>query len=165
MDKQIIGDWKYCPECGCDKVSYKNLNHRCCADCGQEWFTDVDYTDVVRHHLKSSKQPESHCKPSVDNSWHEKGELPPAGTECVIFPRCDKARITYMGNGVACYVDLSNGMEYSCATSSFEFRPIKSEREKFVENACKVKIEIGGASLFEAMYDAGCRFVSKESSS
>jgi len=102
-------------------------------------------------------------KSPPDNSWHERGELPPVGVECVIFPRCSKARITYMGNGVACYVDLSNGLEYSCATSSFEFSPMKSEREKFVEAAFEVLVSKGfapqseDADYFYALYDAGFR--------
>lgn len=40
---------KKCPECGCDKyvINYGlgNPDHRCCIECGQEWFVDVEYRE------------------------------------------------------------------------------------------------------------------------
>lgn len=35
-----------CPECGCKKCYNKDLvreGFRECAQCGQEWWTDIDY--------------------------------------------------------------------------------------------------------------------------
>ena len=43
--------WTYCPECGCEEVRHADGNHKQCAKCHQEWFADIDYTDVVRGHL------------------------------------------------------------------------------------------------------------------
>ena len=37
-----------CPECGCEKFLNKNElgnGFRNCKDCGQEWWTDIDYTN------------------------------------------------------------------------------------------------------------------------
>jgi len=53
-DKKI-SLWKYCPECGCvgfveNKMGDKE--ERTCTQCGQDWFVDVDYSDVVIKKLK-----------------------------------------------------------------------------------------------------------------
>lgn len=48
--------WKFCPECGCKdykRADWNNENE--CIECKQSWFPDVDYTDVVRGHLKNSQ--------------------------------------------------------------------------------------------------------------
>jgi len=37
-----------CPECGCPDYLNKNLigeGYRQCENCGQEWWTDIDYKD------------------------------------------------------------------------------------------------------------------------
>jgi hypothetical protein len=47
--------WDYCPECGCEKTDGGFLGSKFCADCGQEWFPDLDYTSVVRIHLSNRK--------------------------------------------------------------------------------------------------------------
>lgn len=43
--------WKYCPECGCEEIHHQEGCHKQCSNCYQEWFSDMDYTDVVRQHL------------------------------------------------------------------------------------------------------------------
>lgn len=43
--------WAYCPECGCEDVRHEEGEHKQCAQCHQEWFSSVDYSDVVRKHL------------------------------------------------------------------------------------------------------------------
>ena len=47
--------WAYCPECGCEEIHHQQGRHKQCADCHQEWFSDIDYSDVVRGHLKKLK--------------------------------------------------------------------------------------------------------------
>lgn len=44
-------EWTYCPECGCEDVRHEEGDHKQCASCHQEWFSSVDYSDVVRKHL------------------------------------------------------------------------------------------------------------------
>lgn len=46
--------WTYCPECGSEDVrasGYTSEDIRQCARCHQEWFTSIDYSDVVRLNL------------------------------------------------------------------------------------------------------------------
>lgn len=43
--------WKFCPECGCEEIHHQEGDRKQCANCHQEWFSDMDYTDVVRTHL------------------------------------------------------------------------------------------------------------------
>lgn len=47
--------WSYCPECGSEEILHQEGDHKQCAECHQEWFSDIDYTDVVRGHLKKLK--------------------------------------------------------------------------------------------------------------
>lgn len=52
----VADKWHWCPECGseeCTPTGYDNGKY--CSDCGQEWFPDLDYSDVVRKHLTEFK--------------------------------------------------------------------------------------------------------------
>ena len=49
--KQEPVAWMYCPECGSLDVRYEDGNHKQCASCAQEWFSDIEYSDVVRQNL------------------------------------------------------------------------------------------------------------------
>ena len=49
--KQEPVPWEYCPECGSLDVQHEEGNHKQCARCFQEWFSDVDYSDVVQQNL------------------------------------------------------------------------------------------------------------------
>ena len=44
-------DWTYCPECGSDEIGHEEGDHKQCGRCGQEWFSDIDYSDVVQKNL------------------------------------------------------------------------------------------------------------------
>ncbi|MNF33083.1 hypothetical protein D3C85_448550 [compost metagenome] len=44
-------EWAYCPECGSEDVRHEEGEHKQCASCHQEWFSSVDYSDVIRKHL------------------------------------------------------------------------------------------------------------------
>lgn len=48
--------WAYCPECGSNEVRHAEGDHKQCV-CGQEWFADLDYTDVVRKNLAKPAAP------------------------------------------------------------------------------------------------------------
>ena len=43
--------WAYCPECGSLDVRHEEGSHKQCATCFQEWFSDIDYSDVVQQNL------------------------------------------------------------------------------------------------------------------
>jgi len=96
---------------------------------------------------------------SEQEIWNGTG-LPPVGTECEIYPIHTKAKITYMGNGVGCYIDLSNGLEFSIATCNVTFRPIKSDREKAIDEMYSTLENTASMSykqVAEKLYDAGYR--------
>ena len=50
--------WSYCPECGNTEVENKNLlgeGFRNCSACGQEWWTNVDYSETIPKILRYRK--------------------------------------------------------------------------------------------------------------
>ena len=47
--------WSYCPECGCEELHHEEGEHKQCANCLQEWFSDIDYSEVVRGNLAKLK--------------------------------------------------------------------------------------------------------------
>lgn len=47
-----VKPWGYCPECGCEEPRFGEGPHKQCARCYQEWFTDIDYSEVVRCNLQ-----------------------------------------------------------------------------------------------------------------
>lgn len=47
MDYKLPVKELKCPECGCKKSIHDNFlgeGYRVCANCMQEWWTDIDYT-------------------------------------------------------------------------------------------------------------------------
>lgn len=49
--------WSYCPECGSEEIHYQEGNHKQCARCHQEWFSDIDYTETVMGNLAKTLVP------------------------------------------------------------------------------------------------------------
>lgn len=47
--------WSYCPECGCEELHHECGEHKQCKNCHQEWFSDINYSEVVRGNLKKLK--------------------------------------------------------------------------------------------------------------
>lgn len=47
--------WSWCPECGCEELHHEEGAHKQCANCHQEWFSDIDYSEVVRGNLRKLK--------------------------------------------------------------------------------------------------------------
>lgn len=47
--------WTYCPECGSKSLHHQEGEHKQCAVCHQEWFSDIDYSETVRGNLEKSK--------------------------------------------------------------------------------------------------------------
>lgn len=73
-------------------------------------------------------------EPSQD--WDGEG-LPPVRSVCSIqlaFNDMGKCEITYMGNGVYCYRQLSTNKEYTGSVPDTVFRTIRSERERWVDD-------------------------------
>ena len=91
--------------------------------------------------------------------WYKKGELPPVGTVCRLrFATITDTvvTITYIGDGVLCYRD-EQGMEYSAASRYVEFRPLQTERERWVAAAQKaIGCEPNAhRHMLGQLYDAG----------
>ena len=66
----------YCPECGSLDVRYEDGNHKQCASCAQEWFSDIDYSDVVRQNLNRLYAAPVRTKDLTDS------EVADIGTNC-----------------------------------------------------------------------------------
>jgi len=53
-ETRVTDDWEYCPECG--SLETDPPQDGCygyfCANCGQEWHGDIDYSETVRHNLE-----------------------------------------------------------------------------------------------------------------
>ncbi|MRW88804.1 hypothetical protein GJ699_02260 [Duganella sp. FT80W] len=81
--------WEYCPECGCLESSLPDEESRTvCAGCGQEWYTKIDYSGVVRTNLQrlvqraASKDSERDAAlPAAVIAWHtaEKARIEAVG--------------------------------------------------------------------------------------
>lgn len=113
---------------------------------------------VDKPHFEFSRRPDS-----GKNDWHERGELPPVGTDCEA--KFDKEWFTveilkYNENKIAAchilnsYIDGGN-LKWSC-----EFRPLKSERERAIEEiaiATGLRARDGRDVVAAAIYDAGYR--------
>jgi len=81
--------WTYCPECGSTEIRHAEGDHKQCACCLQEWFADIDYTDVVRTNLGNRMQLRSSltardealasirvfAQDCIENGYFDKGAL------------------------------------------------------------------------------------------
>lgn len=107
-------------------------------------------------------------KPKSEQSWFEKGELPPVGTECEVLNNAldnadwVKCVIHFVGKITCVYT--SESCTERCAYLDFvKFRPIKSERDKFIEAASviihkwQIEHNHSAAKCAEMLYDAGFR--------
>ena len=105
----------------------------------------------------------------ADNSWHERGELPPAGVKCEVKLNGEWMPVFVVGKNSKGYLVFEPlfdwGFSYdSYGNDALNFRPIKSEREKFIDAASDV---MRGTSVVmtvraqleicAALFDAGFR--------
>ena len=111
-------------------------------------------------------------KSNASNDWFERGELPPVGTVCEVsiigddsFEECEIiAHIKQPAAWVAVFTREKPSKEkivqYFTASS---FRPLKTEKEKFVELALSIDCDPSGGMLSRhdyaaRLYDKGLRF-------
>ena len=102
---------------------------------------DADYQDF---HLVTKKEWQQErdkmsSKPEVDNSWYERGELPPIGCECLILNGEAVMIVSHgsiSGIPVAFYPYGVSGL-YSAAPSS-SFRPLRTEYEKAIDSLIEI---------------------------
>ena len=100
-------------------------------------------------------------KPEVDNSWHERGELPPVGCECDIrhsYCNPEKYEKVTVAAITSEYVIVKYAtFEQHYMLKNISFRPLRTEREKAIDAACKAIGVVGedGLLMIERLYDAG----------
>ena len=101
-------------------------------------------------------------KPEVDNSWHERGDLPQIGCECEAFAdgcEPESCIILAIHNGTAAvkWSKFNNGGLDVITLNGWSFRPIRTEREKAIDAACVAVGGVGedGLLIIERLYDAG----------
>lgn len=118
--------------------------------------------NIVREH--EDIQP---SKPQ-DNSWHERGELPPVGTVCEVMRNMEwaaaeilKTRVNSSGMEVVAAMDVNDFTAFWSA----DFRPLRTEREKAIDEMVSVIKEsiattetTGPHKIYAtALYEAGYR--------
>ena len=120
---------------------------------------------LAKDHAVGVGQHELQAKP--DNSWHERGELPPAGTVCDAydFGHSQWIRVKTL--------DAKSRDELACATIKDEvygrliwcnkFRPIKTERELLIDVIASAG-NLSDGILADAIIAAGWSRVSEKSS-
>lgn len=91
--------------------------------------------------------------------------VPEVGVECEFMDggKWSKCKIDYISDDYI-VVFMGDFNNYEALSKGYhEFRPIKSERDLFVEAGVNTNRKLGiGATqqeMFEALYDAGCRFM------
>lgn len=94
-----------------------------------------------------------------DNSWHERGELPPVGTVCEVKTKTFKGWMKCFVVGKSSRGDTVIECD-DCAfiiDSTYEFRPLRPERENAIDAACEAIGGVGEDDLLviEKLYDAG----------
>ena len=108
-------------------------------------------------------------KPEVDNSWHERGELPPVGVPVELWVGGSFAYncefITRRGHHYVMWnldADRPDAADYM----NSQFRPLRTEREKAIDEMIgilKAKFDQSGvdgitvADIVAELYDAGYR--------
>ena len=118
-----------------------------------------------------------------DNSWFERGELPPVGCECVWVDESGvdcPAGVRYPDVGevvsVRAHADTpggdviaiftwesgGDGLRVAASRMPEDFRPLRTEREKAIDEMFQAAFSIGSeinAETIGALYDAGYRKV------
>ena len=102
-------------------------------------------------------------KPEVDNSWHERGELPPIGCECYIRHSCwnsekyEKVTVAAITNEYVIVKYTTYEQHYML--NDISFRPLRTERERAIDAACDVICKHGvhdfERGVITKLYDAG----------
>lgn len=120
--------------------------------------------------LERDKMQEQPAQPAPDNSWHERGELPPVGTKCEVLnnelynPAWKKCTIIFRGM-YKCIYSAESRSEIGGnvgITDAIRFRPLRTEREKAIDEMLLAidHIKEGNFETFiGALYDAGYRKV------
>lgn len=168
---EVIGDWRDTLEQRPNHIGEANEK-----DVEPEW-PDEERIDIIGPNGNdglhyATKAPEFKHGAGVfnlvDDDWHARGELPPVSTQCewkglnggywvqceVIDKYQDKEMVVFNTG------EYRNGRYEILKLDSVEFRPLRTEREKFVEAAIRVgelRARDGAVEVYGRLFDAGFR--------
>jgi len=122
----------------------------------EEWRQERDKMQ------KQAAKPAQSAQPTRDNSWHDRGEFPPAGCECEVFVSDENKWMHFEVIAIRDGHVLGWCREGSCGFQSndkSDFRPLRTEREKAIDAACAAVCKAGPydheRELIGKLYDAG----------
>lgn len=120
-----------------------------------DWLEDYREIKMRESHIAITTQ---------DNSWHERGELPPAGTECEILVNGKWDCVYVVGVSRSGNPVCEDSNSVICECIACQFRPLRNEREMAIDEMLLAidHIKEGNFETFiGALYDAGYRKVSQ----
>lgn len=118
-------------------------------------------SEISEKQQNVSDLPENNQKTENVNDWYKRGELPPVDSEIEVYTEGEEVRqihVVWSGDDVVFGWDMGAPFVYAhFSAEAYEFRPIKSEREKFVEKACLVVKDKNHhlEAVFGQLFDAG----------
>ena len=91
-------------------------------------------------------------KPEVDGSWHERGEFPPVGCECeMIDDHCEWVKCDVIAHKDSfCVAWVCSRMSPFYTNDRNEFRPLRTEREKAIDEMVSVILDYDGYMITSA---------------
>jgi len=121
----------------------------------KSWSWDVSTAfRIVDERYKPVEQPLGNSE-QLNNSWHDRGELPPVGWKGEYKPFWHACEVVAYHDGFAVVWD-AHDLEYFRTSKPEIFRPIKSEREKFHDSALELYDDNAQVWL-DSMFNAGFR--------
>ena len=131
-------------------------------------FSSQGYWLITRQEWQQERD-KMNSKPEVDNSWYDRGELPPVRRECEMKHKCwDEFQRVFVLAITSEYVIVSGNTtparEQHYHLRDITFRPVSTEREKAIDEMKSLCAYPGSwnstyKSFAEALYAAGYRKV------
>lgn len=125
---------------------------------------DTVRVDCTREEWQQERDKMS-SKPEVDNSWYERGELPPVGVYCHghVTQEDKWIQIEVIAHREGHVLGWANGEKRGFSANNVKcFRPLRTEREKAIDELASVsgiRARDGAREIAERIYDAGYRKV------
>ena len=116
----------------------------------------------VAHHIRmdewQQERDKMSSKPEVDNSWYERGELPPVGCECEMKHTCwDEFQHVFVLAITKEYVIVSDhstpAIEQHYHLREMTFRPLSTERKKAIEEIASYFCDADGCQVTPCVAD------------
>ena len=108
--------------------------------------------ELMQERDKMQKKAHQPAQPAQDNSWHEHGELPPVGTICEMLDDraawCECKIIAHEDGACIGWMTSRNSPFYTYDRD--EFRPLRTEREKAIDEMVAVILDYDGYMITSA---------------